>query len=1184
MKLDCPDRNQLQFLSSGLLSEEASDQLLGHLEQCDSCQAEIATLDLKEDTFIGRLAGAVRDEANSPDEPTFEHEPDFKNAVAKALGALAGLSPGELASGNLPDSIGEYEIVRPLGQGGMGRVFLGRHTKLGRLVAIKVLAHHRRWDQSMRQRFDSEMRVIGGLNHPNIVTAHDAREVDGVAVLVTEYIEGLDVSDLMRRNGRLKIADACAIGTGVSSALEYVSQKNLVHRDIKPSNVMVDESGKVKLLDLGLARLQATDEQYSEYTATGQALGTADYVSPEQINDAKNVDGRTDLYGLGCTLYKMISGRAPFATTDHRSTFAKMNAHVAEAPQPLSELRADVPAKLESLVHRLLEKSPDRRPQTAAEVAQALSVWSKDANLDDLVKTSLARKPDQYKTVSGLEASSRSGASAKLQTSGSSSKLFWTALAAGLFGMIAGIALGIVITIKQSDGRSTSVTIPEGSTAIIDPMGNITVQLADGGMVGKISQENVSHGMPPEDPNKIMSLEQVTGNNLRKLILGVLNHESAHMHFPAVKNYRGKSKHPFSWRVAILPFIEQMDLYEQYNFDEPWDSEHNKKLLTKMPTEFRDPGWLGDRGNETETRIMAIHGDHGLFGTERPTGFGDISDGSSNTISIMQAHKSVPWTKPEDLLLTDALATEILALMGPNLNLAMGDASVHNVQRQSLNLKLLHEMMTRNGGEPLIAPWDAANKAHLHLNTTPRMPLSSLPVPANRSAEYGDGGLYGGGFDTDGNPGESGMAREESFFTPPIEQNEPEMVEPGIEIDPEDMGGQAPQSQLDMCRLKLSDVKIADFLIAAIAQPDETSVDIMTVAKQDGEKFIRAKLLASNVDEPEWLADQKLDSRIRAEVIVTPEQKSKIEKAQADGLEIELVSHSTEHVFVDMMQSMQGVWVCEDERAEDVVMLIRGAELTIVSPHVISSTKFFLHSGLNHDLELRVIGSGKSFDESFRVQFEETDSPDVCNFRFTSFPNANALPIAYTMEADWRRLEKPETAAQKRVMQAIESRNDIKPIMTVHLVKQSPVQQPENETDDTGFGIPNQTPLDELELEPVPVVTNLDFLEASVTEDSGFVSSLRIELAEEAAVKMGFVTSQNVGRQMAIVLNGKTVMAPKIHSPIYGSLIVSGNLSADELEKLAKEVVREFKIESKPEHQIDFDALIKDWNSVLSKE
>jgi serine/threonine protein kinase len=287
----CPPEDQLKSFSLGQLSDEQSDVLAVHLQGCDSCQAEMGTLESAEDTFVSTLKATSSDIADLNDDASGEAE--CKVATARALAALGNVEGQRNESlTNIPRMIGEYEIVEALGKGGMGHVFLGRHTKLGRPVAIKFIADHRRWDSTMHERFASEMRTVGGLNHPNIVAAHDAREVDGLAVLVTEYIDGLNASEIVSRQGPMSVADSCAIIQSICKALEYCDSQGLVHRDIKPSNIMIDESGTVKLLDLGLARLQ-TDED-SEFTATGQAIGTADYVAPEQINDGRNIDGRMD--------------------------------------------------------------------------------------------------------------------------------------------------------------------------------------------------------------------------------------------------------------------------------------------------------------------------------------------------------------------------------------------------------------------------------------------------------------------------------------------------------------------------------------------------------------------------------------------------------------------------------------------------------------------------------------------------------------------------------------------------------------------------------------------------------------------------------------------------------------------------------------------------------------------------
>ena len=193
----------------------------------------------------------------------------------------------------------------------MGTVYKALHTKLDRAVALKVLARGRVEDGRAIARFEREMKAIGRLDHPQIVRADDAREIDGHPVLIMEYVEGLDLARLVNRVGRLRVAAACELARQAAVGLQYVHEHGLVHRDIKPSNLMLTPRGEVKILDLGLARLHRQRGGSDEMTGTGLTMGTADYMAPEQASDSHSVDIRADIYSLGCTLFKLLSGRRP---------------------------------------------------------------------------------------------------------------------------------------------------------------------------------------------------------------------------------------------------------------------------------------------------------------------------------------------------------------------------------------------------------------------------------------------------------------------------------------------------------------------------------------------------------------------------------------------------------------------------------------------------------------------------------------------------------------------------------------------------------------------------------------------------------------------------------------------------------------------------------------------------------
>ncbi len=467
MATQCPTAERLQALAHGRLSDEQSDELFNHVRSCEACTSELETIQDGEDSLITSL--------REPDElAVFDDEPDCQVAVAKALGALAkgGEATDDDLSDRLPQTIGEYEVVRPLGRGGMGTVFLARHTKLRREAALKILAGHRLADPRMRDRFDAEMRAVGKLSHPNIVTAHDAREVDGTAVLVTEYIDGFDLGELVSRIGPLAVADACEIGRQVAAALDYTSRQGFVHRDVKPSNIMLSQAGEVKLLDLGLARFQIDGDEQAEMsgagmTGTGQTMGTADYVAPEQVTDSRSVDVRADLYSLGCTLFTLLTGRAPFTGREYSTAFAKMTAHVSQRPPSLADFLPGAPAQLIKLVESLLAKDPDKRPQSPQAVAGTLAAFADGSDLKHLVAEARTRDQRDRETaqtpaISNPQAEGKPRRRVPLSV----------AIAAGLLGLLVGFLCGITITIKKPDGSQISMTVPDASDIEIQPEGD----------------------------------------------------------------------------------------------------------------------------------------------------------------------------------------------------------------------------------------------------------------------------------------------------------------------------------------------------------------------------------------------------------------------------------------------------------------------------------------------------------------------------------------------------------------------------------------------------------------------------------------------------------------------------------------------------------------------------------------
>jgi serine/threonine-protein kinase len=261
-------------------------------------------------------------------------------------------------------SIGEYRILRPLGEGGMGFVYLGYHEQQGRHVAIKVLGDHLASNQSFVERFYREARSGSQLNHPNIVRSLSVAQdrESGKHFLVLEYVDGPNAHALLERQGRLSVADAVHVALDIARALEHAHSRNIVHRDIKPDNILITRTGVAKLADMGLAK--RTDEA-SHLTAARQGFGTPHYMPYEQAVNAKYVDGRSDIYALGATLYHLVTGEVPFSGANHLEVVEKKGLGVFF---PASAVNPDVPSLLDEVLEKMMAREPRDRYQTASEL------------------------------------------------------------------------------------------------------------------------------------------------------------------------------------------------------------------------------------------------------------------------------------------------------------------------------------------------------------------------------------------------------------------------------------------------------------------------------------------------------------------------------------------------------------------------------------------------------------------------------------------------------------------------------------------------------------------------------------------------------------------------------------------------------------------------------------------------
>ena len=283
--------------------------------------------------------------------------------------ARTGSTPGERKSGVWTGRrLGTYEVLEPLGRGGMAEVYKGRHTRLDKMVAIKVLPLEVADDPNFRARFEREARAVAALKHPHIVQVFDFGDVDGTYYMVMDYVAGKDLAHRMRETGALPLAHVAPLAQHIASALDYAHAQGLVHRDVKPSNVMLEAGATPRaiLMDFGIAKILASGQ--TGPTRSGM-IGTLDYMAPEQINASAAIDGRADVYSLGVMVYQMLTGQLPFSG---ESPGAVLMAHLQQAAPDPRLLAPHLSEACALAIQRALAKDPDQRCPTAGELAAAL--------------------------------------------------------------------------------------------------------------------------------------------------------------------------------------------------------------------------------------------------------------------------------------------------------------------------------------------------------------------------------------------------------------------------------------------------------------------------------------------------------------------------------------------------------------------------------------------------------------------------------------------------------------------------------------------------------------------------------------------------------------------------------------------------------------------------------------------
>ena len=471
-----PTPDQLAAFGAGKLNAVESDEIELHLAECDACCQTLKELP-ESDTLVALLRDPEADtsviaEKGSQIAATISPEALQDRTIVPAGDATESNDQASVsASLNLPPELRDhprYRIVELLGRGGMGDVYRAEHKVMNRTVALKVIKPQLVQDDAAVRRFRREVQAAARLDHANIVTAHDAEQAGDLHYLVMEFVDGVDLNEVIRDRGALPVDESCEYIRQTAEALQHAHELGMVHRDIKPHNLMVERSrvasgespgaetsGRsgsgistvdsrpfVKVLDFGLANfasetaaedVEAADAQHHapaadvlhQLTEMGTMMGTPDYIAPEQAEDAHTADIRSDIYSLGCTFYTLLAGHPPFG---EGSVADKIQAHTQHDAPPLADFRDDVSPQVEAILQKMIAKDPADRYQSPAEVAEALCSLPAQGN------------------VSG------SGKPTPQAAGQSSSRRMRVATIVAAFVVLAMIALGAIIYVKTDNG------------------------------------------------------------------------------------------------------------------------------------------------------------------------------------------------------------------------------------------------------------------------------------------------------------------------------------------------------------------------------------------------------------------------------------------------------------------------------------------------------------------------------------------------------------------------------------------------------------------------------------------------------------------------------------------------------------------------------------------------------------
>ena len=516
---------------------------------------------------------------------------DLEEFVPRLLDSIVGEGDGKLDS---QQQLGPYVLEAEIGRGGMGVVYRARDVELGRDVALKTILGGRLAGTTAVERFYAEARAASNIDHPNIVPVYRVAQYGDVHCFSMALVEGGSLAERLGKE-RFGEREAVELVKTLAEAVDFAHRQGVVHRDLKPANILLDAKGNPRITDFGLALRDAVGDRL---TATGEVVGTVAYMSPEQARgEADLVGPHSDQYSLGVVLYELLTGQTPFLGRDHKLLQQVAN----DEPPPARDANPAISKELEAICLRAMDRQLEQRYPSVGQLAEDLGRL-------------LAGEPVTAKPVSR--------AAKMLRLARKQLRKPWVAAVVTAVFVIAALWLTsnpfVQPQLNPLSAGTNPAQPPEVSAVLASTDGTLSAQRAT-------SRRNIEQ----------LGVAVSTYNQVWRTLM------------PAV--IVDKDGRPtLSWRVAILPFLGQEELFERFNKEQPWDSPHNAKLLTEMPSVFAVAG-RQDVPHSTYYQVVTGPGTAFDFERRGKIRHGNILDGHPNTFMLVEARSAVPWTQPVDV-------------------------------------------------------------------------------------------------------------------------------------------------------------------------------------------------------------------------------------------------------------------------------------------------------------------------------------------------------------------------------------------------------------------------------------------------------------------------------------------------------------------------------------------------------